>query len=1789
MLQKGVYMKSIKRIIASFLVIISICSSPMESLAAADLYDGSGNIIQEESQSVESIQSEGITEESVINDNSSGDSSVGLDNEDLTVNGTDSFGRLFSDALSDKASEQLENSGNNVFSVEIKGNVATVEYESLYDAELVVGIYEEDGIKILGTGKTGVLAEDTTASVTIDLNPMPQYFYVRAFLILPGSLEPLCTLYESPNYTKEMQEFFATTVDDFDKDLVLNLDNDKDENFLVYDDSVIRLTENDSVNTLVKADEDALTYEFNNVNDVITGLKAGDTVSYECNDGSVFIIQVADIVVSDNSVILKGSDTSLEDVFDFIKIDTESGSESGEATIDTTDMEEGVSYLGKLSEEEIDNLGSEYYEEIPNLGAKEGTGTIKDSFTFSFEKTFVDTTSYTSKGDAKKTEIKFKGTAGLDISASVKFYVSWSHRYLEVKLDYSLYGSVNISGKAEKLIPLGKVVIIIIPGVSIEFTPSIVLGVSGEIEFKMSIYGTIGRCIDNKEGWKNLTTKPQTKSELTAEFSVYYGLSMEPAVSIISSSIASASIEARVLIKLSGKTKSEEISDVKIHSCQQCILGEIFGEVSVSFKVTFLKIFSKSKTFEKTIKICDYYYSFDHAEFNFGTCPYQYYPVKFSVRNTANAAVKGTVISGLKNFVVKDGNSYKSVDSVTIDEFGFAEGYQQVGNKYTVTITPPEKYKETTEKYKVKSGKKNEIRFKVYMKDGNTEDDPVKPEEPDEPDNPFTPSVAISQVSLGKDSTAIVDSEGNMWIWGYCFGLVDGDDYSNVPVKVMTDVKKVVFGSANHESSSYIGVLKNDNSLWLWGDNNYGQLGNGTIELATSPFNVMNNVLDFDIEGGCSAAIKTDGSLWVWGHKYEGKEDRGGGYYYSNWSNVLTPEKVMESVKDVSIDSGCCAAVKKDNSLWVWGPNMVSASFGTRSVYEYNEEIEDYEEIELLSPTKVLDEYEIESISLSASSGITLAIVTTDGSMYITGGRWSGCTGTVGGSVDTPIGNGFRINKKIKDAQAGIGNHQLGILCEDQTFYLWGTTNIGYNDEDTEVEWYQYPEKIADGVAEIALNRCRWSNHDAFCSSDGNLWLWGNNEHGQIGNGNNKTVPSPTRISLSFLKEGITSLGSIDTLDSVIPLFSCFTLSENNEICSINNDANQNYETIQVISPETVAADNATSVRRAHFDNLSPYTNYNYYLLIDSDDEDLLNSSNILYIAQGTANGDGQLDITYFPRDDEGTSMGFIVKQWEYTEDEIQDGDIDVDSDIPDGLWMTGLESLTYDGTNQTQNVRVYDGKTLLTEKIDYSLSYKNNKDAYVSKSSDSNFDANKAPTLTVTMKGNYAGRQNVYFTIEPLSIDDVSFDAVMKKKGKTSVPTLLWNGKALKDKTDYKVNGNTVTGIGNFTGSVTVSGVESAFTDMSKVKSAQIDGIVYTGRAFTVEDIEPIFKDKLTFNGKTLVAGTDYRISKVINGTNVGNMTVVLQGLKNTGSVNGSFSGEKRISIKIVPYNVSGDAIFVTDNSGSSLISAEFQKGGTKPAIRVAYNGITLKQGRDYTVAYTNNKSAVLKGKNPTITVSGKGNFTGKKNVEFSIEQKPFAEGSGISVLASDIVMPKNPAKYQTKIQVFDNNGVLLKSGSDYNKNVIYKKGDTILNKSSIVAVGDEITVEITGSGKDYSADTITATYKILPADTDISKATISIKDQPYTGHAIKITGTSQIASATIGKSKTTLKISVDGGKTGDFIVVPGSYINNVQKGTAKVTLKGINGYGGYKTVTFKIGTRSLADWWKGLILATT
>ena len=112
-------------------------------------------------------------------------------------------------------------------------------------------------------------------------------------------------------------------------------------------------------------------------------------------------------------------------------------------------------------------------------------------------------------------------------------------------------------------------------------------------------------------------------------------------------------------------------------------------------------------------------------------------------------------------------------------------------------------------------------------------------------------------------------------------------------------------------------AVKTDGSLWAWGGNNYGQLGDGTNIDHKIPVKIMDDVAAISSGGNHSTAIKTDGSLWSWGRNFGGEFKDGGEYF----EFYYLPIKIMDDVASVSAGEYHTIALKKDGSLWAWGWN----------------------------------------------------------------------------------------------------------------------------------------------------------------------------------------------------------------------------------------------------------------------------------------------------------------------------------------------------------------------------------------------------------------------------------------------------------------------------------------------------------------------------------------------------------------------------------------------------------------------------------------------------------------------------------------------------------------------------------------------------------------------------------------------------------------------------------------------------------------------------------------------------
>ena len=179
-----------------------------------------------------------------------------------------------------------------------------------------------------------------------------------------------------------------------------------------------------------------------------------------------------------------------------------------------------------------------------------------------------------------------------------------------------------------------------------------------------------------------------------------------------------------------------------------------------------------------------------------------------------------------------------------------------------------------------------------------------------------------AQVSCGVNNTVAVKTDGTLWTWGYnYFGTLGNNTSSgdlSSPVQTIT-------GGTNWCSATvgnnHVAAIKTDGSLWCWGVNDLGQLGDNTVAHKSSPVQTIASGTNWkQVFGGYGqvAAIKTDGTLWMWGKNTNGQLG----------DNTVTPRSSpVQTIaggtnwKQVTCGYSHTAAIKTDGTLWCWGNN----------------------------------------------------------------------------------------------------------------------------------------------------------------------------------------------------------------------------------------------------------------------------------------------------------------------------------------------------------------------------------------------------------------------------------------------------------------------------------------------------------------------------------------------------------------------------------------------------------------------------------------------------------------------------------------------------------------------------------------------------------------------------------------------------------------------------------------------------------------------------------------------------
>lgn len=311
---------------------------------------------------------------------------------------------------------------------------------------------------------------------------------------------------------------------------------------------------------------------------------------------------------------------------------------------------------------------------------------------------------------------------------------------------------------------------------------------------------------------------------------------------------------------------------------------------------------------------------------------------------------------------------------------------------------------------------------------------------------------SIIAIAGGERHNAALDANGEVWTWGWnYFGQLGNGAYvanMNDPANMGTTPGKVPgFSSVKAIASRgyHTLALKNDGTVWAWGYNDSGRLGDGTDTDRHSPVQVTGltghgGVTAISGGGAVSAALMADHSVMAWGQNDYGAAGNGTTSTLGQWTPAAVSQASgLTNVKAIATGWEHMVALADDGTVWTWGHNDGGQlGNGRQGAQEY--------------------------------SCVPLQV--------------AGLSGVIGVSA---------------------GDGSTAILKADGTVWAWGKIRHG---DGTSFSYGPLPVQVP-GIDHVVLVRDRdW--HILALKDDGTVWAWGSNQRGECGNaavGGNTDTP----------------------------------------------------------------------------------------------------------------------------------------------------------------------------------------------------------------------------------------------------------------------------------------------------------------------------------------------------------------------------------------------------------------------------------------------------------------------------------------------------------------------------------------------------------------------------------------------------------------------------------------------------------------------------------------------------------
>lgn len=679
---------------------------------------------------------------------------------DYTVSGANALGTILADALD--GAEADPNEPYLIRDVSVQGSSVTVVFQNEAACDVVAAAYDESTMRMLCSAVQAVDAHAGEATLTLaDLTA--DSIVIKAFL-LGEKHQALCKSYTFLDLTTAYKEFFAKDTDDFDADKVVNLDADKESNFLVLSDDAHRAAPNGTKDKLLTADYDRNVYTFGNATAALTGLKSGDLFYY--NDAgmeNVVILRVSSVTVApDGTATVTGEPVGMEEAFSFVHIDTTTDGCDFEA--DTSDMDAGVTLLddenggAKKAPHKAGDIDLQTDPWIKRVKLDDGPlhGFLRFSLVADFN-------------------VRFAKILGVDEASLVL--------NMNLSAELTISGSLTISKKIAQFRTMP------VPGVEIGIKPTFIFKMSAKcktsasVDFRLGV-GYCNGAFINKSGFIPPTF---TGVELDGKASI--GIDMKPYACLIGEKALKLELSGEVDLEIEGKMGffQPEADDRVKHGCgDKCVDGDLtilcaLGAKLVVGEGTFLE-----QKLEGTLPpfrwhVGDFYWSLAYMEFGWGTCPHRLVRVDFWVKkkDTASGIAGAVIHTGVTEEAAIEYNN-ESAD-VTTDTGGWATYYFPIADVAYIPKVTASGYEEIhTEEIHVYYDKAD----KAYLVNGTDRQVTIEVEleEAELIEFGSYPQSEVKDLEL----IAALNEQPHEWIsYGYYSGTGEMDDGNMTPKDYM--------------------------------------------------------------------------------------------------------------------------------------------------------------------------------------------------------------------------------------------------------------------------------------------------------------------------------------------------------------------------------------------------------------------------------------------------------------------------------------------------------------------------------------------------------------------------------------------------------------------------------------------------------------------------------------------------------------------------------------------------------------------------------------------------------------------------------------------------------------------------------------------------------------------------------------------------------------------------------------------------------------------------------------------